>query len=43
MEIGIAPVARQYRLMEWTDQIRGCQSRPNGMSVDKRRHTHGYL
>ena len=40
MEIGIATVARQYRLMEWVDQIRDCQSRPNGMSVDEWCHTH---
>lgn len=26
-------VARQCRLMEWAEQIRDCQSRPNGMSV----------
>ena len=29
MEIETATVARQYRLMEWADQIRDCQSRPN--------------
>ena len=32
MEIGTTTVARQYRLMEWVDQIRDCQLRPNGMS-----------
>lgn len=26
-------VARQYRLMEWAEQIRDCKSRPSGMSV----------
>ena len=26
-------VARQYRLMEWADQIRDCQSRPSGVQV----------
>ena len=26
MEIETATVARQYRLMEWADQIRECQS-----------------
>ena len=26
-------VARQCRLMKWAEQIRDCQSRPNGMSV----------
>ena len=35
MEIETTTVARQYRLMEWADQIRDCQSRPNGMSVDE--------
>ena len=40
MEIETTTVARQYRLMEWTDQIRDCQSRPNGMSVDEWCHTH---
>ena len=40
MEIETATVARQYRLMEWADQIRDCQSRPNGMSVDEWCHTH---
>ena len=35
MEIETTTVARQYRLMEWDDQIRDCQSRPNGMSVDE--------
>ncbi len=40
MEIETTTVARQYRLMEWADQIRDCQSRPNGMSVDEWCHTH---
>ena len=40
MEIETATVARRYRLMEWADQIRDCQSRPNGMSVDEWCHTH---
>ncbi len=40
MEIGTTTVARQYRLMEWVDQIRDCQLRPNGMSVDEWCHTH---
>ena len=26
-------MAEQYRLREWADQIRDCQSRPSGMSV----------
>ena len=26
-------MAEQYRLREWANQIRGCQSRPSGMSV----------
>ena len=26
-------VARQYRLMEWAEQIRDCKARPSGMSV----------
>ena len=40
MEIETTTVARRYRLMEWADQIRDCQSRPNGMSVDEWCHTH---
>ena len=40
MEIETTIAARQYRLMEWADQIRDCQSRPNGMSVDEWCHTH---
>lgn len=40
MEIGTSTVACQYRLLEWADQIRDCQSRPNGMSVDEWCHTH---
>ena len=40
MEIETTTVARQYRLMEWADQIRDCHSRPNGMSVDEWCHTH---
>ena len=34
-------VARQCRLMEWADQIRNCQSRPNGMSVAQWCSMHG--
>ena len=26
-------VARQYRLLEWAEQIRDCKARPSGMSV----------
>lgn len=40
MEIETTTVARRYRLMKWADQIRDCQSRPNGMSVDEWCHTH---
>lgn len=28
-------VARQYRLQEWADQIRDCQNRSTGMSVNE--------
>lgn len=34
-------VARQCRLMEWAEQIRNCQSRPNGMSVAQWCSMHG--
>lgn len=34
-------VARQCRLMEWAEQIRSCQSRPNGMSVAQWCSMHG--
>ena len=26
-------VSRQYRLLEWAEQIRDCKARPSGMSV----------
>lgn len=28
-------IAREYRLQQWTDQIRECQGRPAGMSVEQ--------
>lgn len=34
-------VARQCRLVEWAEQIRNCQSRPNGMSVAQWCSMHG--
>lgn len=26
-------VATQYRLQEWTEQIKACQNRPDGMKI----------
>lgn len=40
MEIKTAAAARRYRLMEWAEQIRDCQSRPYGMSVNEWCHAH---
>ena len=28
-------VAQQTRLSEWTDMVRDCQNRPQGMKIDK--------
>ena len=33
MKTDTSIVAHQYRLMDWADQIRDCQARPDGMSV----------
>lgn len=34
-------VARQYRLSQWTEQIRDCQNRPDGMAVSEWCSLHG--
>ena len=36
-------MAEQYRLREWADQIRDCQSRPSGMSVVSWCACHGII